>query len=561
MGNQQFVFFRLSMHPKTDTSKIFIDKLLNTYSIDSIISIFHSIDEKIIEIIKSSSKDFIQFSSTFRKYYKEINLISANLLRLYTCFDEAKNNTYATKIGSAIENLEQQLKGFKSLIDFSKKIHDYVLKNLELIYIPANNFDQNLNTLKLLSANLKLDVSEYKMHADTINSNIENLLTAYPDFIENLKKLKKFVSNSNITIESLKTNYLDSAYKILSFCRKITDIILSKQHASIESKSVLESILKQTQENSSIIIINLQYQDNVKQKIEHVKQIHAEIIKKLSVLAEKKDQPDYVLTRAKLFLQVKELASLQSAQMVFANHEYQKAVDIIISRFIHMSDQMEKVYSLFMAFSAKDKLDNINGMNADINIRREVNLNNEIDAIHNIFRLQTEGIIQRITNFSHSFGLLSGSSLDFLGKIRGTKPNGQNPTRDESVPIPEQMSDVADELFNTIHYIKSVSDKNFELISSLKQKYSVDYLESKCENNQKQEVKVLSTAFRELNYLNREILHVFNSNTNYRIMSTELKKTIESIGYFKHFENETGYIVNRLNEISDKMKIGDANRF
>ena len=67
-------------------------------------------------------------------------------------------------------------------------------------------------------------------------------------------------------------------------------------------------------------------------------------------------------------------------------------------------------------------------------------------------------------------------------KIKEIKQNGQNPTRDGSASILEQMYEVADDLVNTIQYIKTVSDKNFELISSLKQKYGVDYLELNCEN-------------------------------------------------------------------------------
>ena len=40
------------MSNSTDKNKLIIDKLLNAYSVDAIISSFYAIDEKIIAIIK-----------------------------------------------------------------------------------------------------------------------------------------------------------------------------------------------------------------------------------------------------------------------------------------------------------------------------------------------------------------------------------------------------------------------------------------------------------------------------------------------------------------------------
>jgi len=86
----------------------------------------------------------------------------------------------------------------------------------------------------------------------------------------------------------------------------------------------------------------------------------------------------------------------------------------------------------------------------------------------------------------------------------------------------------------------------------------VDYLGNKYETIQKQEVKTLSNAFRELNYLNREVLKTLNMKMNAFRIPSNLKESIESVRYYKHFESEITHIISCLDEISEKMKAGDT---
>jgi hypothetical protein len=546
------------MRHSTNRNKLIIDKLLNTYSLDAIISSFYCIDEKIITIIKFSSEDFVHFNLVFRKYHEEINRSLSNSRRLYTCFNEEMNHQYATEIQNSITILYENLYRFESLIEFNRKVHEQLLQKLEQVYIPINNFYQDLNTIKLLSASLKLDPVIHGQHGERISSNIEDIFHSFPGFLENLKKLRKFVSNSSLAIGSLKKNYLDSAYQILAFCHKITDTILKKEQQAKEFKPILERILDQTKEISSVIITHLQFQDIVQQKIEHVKRIQNEIINKLAVLGNRAGQADYELTRAKLFLQVKEIALLQSAQMIQANHEYQKAVEVITAELIHLGDCNREIDTLYESFAAPDKAIGSNGFDADLNIRKEVNLHNEIDAINNIFRLQTEGIIQRIMNFSNSFSLIFRACTDFQYIINIIRQQQHIQNEDETAAVVKHISEIAGELVKTITRVKIVLDENAEAVSALHRKYNEEYLRNHTEAIQKKEVKTLSNAFRELNYLNREVLQVLNRKMNSFQISSNLDESIESVRYYKHFESEISHIIGCLDEISGKMKAGDA---
>jgi hypothetical protein len=198
------------------------------------------------------------------------------------------------------------------------------------------------------------------------------------------------------------------------------------------------------------------------------------------------------------------------------------------------------------------------GFDADLNIRKEVNLYNEIDAINNIFKLQTEGIIQRIMNFYSSFILIFKTCGDFRQAIGSILQHQDLQNGDETVNIIVQMSEIAEGLFKTITGIKIILDENTEAVSALQQKYDEEYLSSKSELTQKQEVRILSNAFRELNYLNREVLLVLNQKKNSQQIRSDLQESSESVRYYKHFKNEIDTIIHCLNEISDKMKAGDV---
>ena len=94
--------------------------------------------------------------------------------------------------------------------------------------------------------------------------------------------------------------------------------------------------------------------------------------------------------------------------------------------------------------------------------------------------------------------------------------------------------------------------------SVLQHKYNEEYLGNNYETIQKQEVKTLSNAFRELNYLNRDVLQVLNMKMNSFQIPSNLKESIESVRYYKHFESEITHIIHCLDEISERMKAGDT---
>jgi hypothetical protein len=546
------------MIDKANKNKLIIDRLLNAYSIDAIISSFYTINERIIAIIEFSSEDCIHFNMILRKYHEEFNLLSANSFRLYRCFNEEVNHQYAAEIENSIAVLSDNLHCFENLIEFNRKVHEQLLQKLEQIYLPVNSFYQDLNTLRLLSANLNLDPVIHSQHGERLNSNIEDIFNSYPNFLVGLMKLKKFVSNSCTTISSLKKNYLDNAYHILSFCQYITDTILEKEQQAKDYKPALEKILDQTKEITSCIAFQLQLKDNIQQRIEHIRQIQGEIISKLSVLVDRTDQADYELAKAKLFFQIKGIALLQSSRMTEANREYQKTIEVINNEFLHLSDCLDDMDVLYKTFSTLNEANDGNGFDADRNIRKEVNLYNEIDAINSIFRLQTEAITQRIMNFSNSFALIFKTSSDFHQIVHTIKQEMLTQNGDKTATIITQMAEVAGELLKTINDVKIVLDENAEEASALLDMYNQQYLGNKYEIIQKHEVRTLSNAFREINYLNREVLQVLNTkNKSFPIPST-LKETIESVRNHEHLENDITHIIRCLDEISEKMKAGDT---
>jgi hypothetical protein len=243
--------------------------------------------------------------------------------------------------------------------------------------------------------------------------------------------------------------------------------------------------------------------------------------------------------------------------MVDANREYKKAIEVISTELIHLSECTGDMDVLYRAFSTPDNAFDGYGFDADLNIRKEVNLYNEIDALNSIFKLQTEAITQRIMNFSNNFTLIFKTCSDFRQIIDTIRLQLHTQSGDEASSIVVQMSEVAGELLKNLGGIKLVLDENAEAASALRKKYNVEYLGNNYEIIQKLEVRTLSNAFRELNYLNREVLQVLNTKMKSILILSNLRESMESVCYYKHFESEITQIIRSLDEISDRMKAGD----
>ncbi len=326
--------------------------LFNDLSIKEISSIFSNIDEQIIDLHKCSSDDFLGLSTDFKKFYNHSKGISDNANEIFRLLSEESNR----KLFADLQVLYKDLNKIQSQSRQNLKSTNISLKHikslLEQLYIPIKNLKQNLSTLKFLIASVNLGDFNLNPHDKTNWDNIiisnskildvysedslecEKLIFALEsDISKILDGLEFFCQSNTNAFENLLNNV---HYAIIFFAEKHEEVKLQIPELTLKTENNAKNI--------SDIITNLQYQDIIRQKIEHIQKAHNKILPELQELYEKNCTDSE--KESQLFQKVKDIAGLQAAILVSANKEYQLAIEKITSKFLEIGEDMVGITSI-----------------------------------------------------------------------------------------------------------------------------------------------------------------------------------------------------------------------
>lgn len=531
--------------------------LFNTYSVDLIIKIFKNINGKITSLISSSSEDFLFLHSNFKKVHELIAKITTNASDVINLFSDEENLKYIKKNSEILKSIKEGTKQVAENINKSVSIHNEIEKNLDYLFIPLNNYSQDLVTLKFLSANLKLNPKTVN-YAGKLNATIEKIYHTFPDLLKRTKILYENIKASRSTLQSLHSNYLKSIYDSTDYISAFSDDLLNKYYTFQELKVTLQEKINRSSENSSKIITNLQYQDIVKQKIEHIEETHNIILEKLADLTIDDRNPDFFVTKAKLFLQVKDIAGLQSAQLVYANKEYQNALQIITEKYIEQVGLVEEITEMCKktcyGFSRQDKILAPDELN-----EKAFSISKNLDTIDNIYKLNIDIISEKVNSFSIIYCDLKvtcNSLIESITKILDESHKNKNLASHKDVLT--QAKDVSEELLKTISQIEKYSEKNLSQVctlNDLKDKLSLikknkkDLVENFSSKNESvyERIETLNSVFSKSK---KEI------DNNY--LPEDLVKSIQQVKYYELFEKEVDSIITDLDDISKKLNVEES---
>jgi hypothetical protein len=261
---------------------------------------------------------------------------------------------------SNTENIQTRLNNYYILSDkYLKNIEEdqisrsgslnKLFNNLNSALVLIQNEIQNLTTLKLLLTNQKID----SFIAGNKSLNIES--AKYLDAIEHhkcaLQQTETSIKNLiklNLGIQDKLGNYHKKTIANLGIQLKNIDAGLNILSGIIDdSKDKLPDLNKAIENNSDSIakiITNLQYHDIIRQKIEHIQHTQNDLIKGLVDLESKNGLNKERLFQ--LYIQIKDIAGLQAAQLLYANKEYQVAIEEISNKFSILGEENTRI--LFM---------------------------------------------------------------------------------------------------------------------------------------------------------------------------------------------------------------------
>ncbi len=533
---------------------------LNTYSVNEIVSIFSKIDVKIASLHQSSSEDFLNLHANFKNYYKQSKDISENATHIFDIVSGKKNNDSFNDLNTFHKKLILHLDQSGKQINFSITTLEKILVNLELMFLPFKNFKQNLMTLKYLGTSFKINMAhtentdEDELHKSRqiLEELILHTTSTYPLIDDNLRQLKTNVKYSLYKLQKIKERNILNIETILNQIHSSINILSEKHEESV----VLIPKLTQKTDNCSFsigkIIENLQFQDIIRQKMEHIQQTQKNIVNELSEL-NKNHTGEIALTNQEEYLiKIRDIAGLQAAILIHTNNEYQSAIEIITKKFIEIGHDVTDISEICKTFSGltqnsdetylneiEHKLTNATGYINNC-IKANVEFAFEVDTIH----IDIERIAANFENILNIEGELVQLSNKF----------STDTSKNDMLGIKQLIHTLVSDLHVIKQNVQQLFDQTLTLSLGLysgnKDIQPDDFTQKSGELSCN-----ISSILMLLKNNNKNVFSLIEKNNSISDnILADIDESIQKVKYYDYFEKVIEEIIIELNSIYYKLK-------
>lgn len=538
-----------------ESSKSSISDFLNNFPRIEIVDILKEIDEKINSLHTISSKDFLFFNDLLKIYYAQTKDLSGLNGQLISHLSKGISESTVQ-----LQNKNQSQKDF--IIEINGGINKLIellsqaFSNFSLTIVPFNNYKQNLITLKYVLANLKLHLSYINLtNKDEFK---KQLLGLDVELDSSLSKVETVSLNTNLLGEQLlslkdKTNEI-KANSSVELCDHILSLNKSLSRFSLEdywSNEMIMNINSHTQmcfASMGEIITNLQYHDIIRQKMEHIQESQKELIKGIDNLEEVPQDSDALSQLAGFIVKIPEVTSVQVAQLLYTNKDYQTSLEKISNKLLEVSREMKLLNSIYtLAYQNTIKF------NDKFLSEIFVSQNNFVDFLNQV-KVKWEGIDTNVSVLMDNYTLLKQelqSMFDQEKEIRSEvrslekliKQNG----KDFSIELVSRLSQITAELQvnsnslkNNLNAITSQMTGALHLFGKLKS----DYMK----------MEISSEAIELMDSRLKQASNLAKGQSDHSLkISEEINSSLHKVEYYKYFKSTVEEIVAKLNLINGKI--------
>lgn len=546
-----------------------VPKLVNAYSIQEITTIFSEIDEKIQSLHSCSNEDFLTLNTYFKKYYADSKTISVNASNLFAILT---NNETRTTFFDQLENFQQKLQRLLGIYEEHQanliQSLDATIQEMELMFVTANNLKQDLMTLKLLVTNLKLEIiisddptNRMARKTNDFNELIIQTKSFFIEFYKDSNNFKELIKNLSSQIALQSGRNQQNINELLNEIYYSSNLLDQKYDEATQNIPKLTENTKSTSDSIAKIITNLQYQDIIRQKIEHIQTTHKEVLSQLKDIKDTDDEETKVQQRIKWYIQIRDIAGLQSAQLIHANKEYQKAIEAISGRFLEVGNDMTQISDLCYQITGNSSTNKFSHFD-------EIKENFEKSSY--IIELLTKSVA-----FSKDKVKLLQTELDeIINKYFELSDFIKTIYKSISKALDNPQSIKGEHFETTLHQIRTIL-VDMQGINNLYQS-QFEKIKQICENiadttvQQNENNRKLDTAISDfseqytvlnnnLNKTNENVYKILNEN---QLLSTriseDIKSSIEQIKYYDLFDKVIEEIIQKLNDINTKLQALDS---
>ena len=551
----------------SEKKSIGLQSLTEHYSLEEITSIFSNIDAQVVELHKSAESDFSMFKDQFKKFNTtseelENNLADiSNILSEYKLYDVLKDfNTFYDSLKHHFFNSRNHFRDILSLIE-------KIQSNAENIAVPVKNFKQNLMTLKFLVANVKVNFRDTFSEEDELQNTIEEIENLIEKIRKNLPSFARVFNSVKHTLESDFIYRVQDSQEKIDYAEKELNDIFSHIKKLVDENQKLDEPVTQFKERlreSNVrinkIITDIQYDDIIRQKMEHIQATHDELIKELNSIQTDEEQQQIVLfQQAKYASQIPYISELQISQLIHTNREYQEAVESIIKTFNELHKDLsfisEKSQSLSrenIAFIKEENEYLKKQLNQSVQTFTQIQKNYDfVDNTSKSFSENIHDLLQHFDTMQKLDEQLESLSADFSDKL-------YNSGDEKSSNIALQMKNVVADISKNIKNCDIYLNHNKQLNDSLQKIVN----EAKGLNN-----NAVSQQFSDYTYKiidqvsteNEKIRNYIDKNAELsKSREKELVNALKNIQYYDFYETKIESIILELNEIHKNLQNAES---
>ncbi len=533
------------------------------FGVNDFIDIFTKIDGQIIELHKCSSDDFLGLNNDFKEYYRQSKVISKNASEIFETLTAPNSRELIVSLETLYRNLKQAQLRFSSLLDASLLHLSSLNRHIDELFLPLKNLNQDLMSIKLLSTNIKISSSALgNVDDSSVEENLLNLNAIISEFKnrglkceKNLSDFKEQVKSIDKHFNTLRNRNVHDLDSILNHIHYGIILFAEKHEEASRQIPLLKEQSDKTANSIAGIITNLQYHDIIRQKMEHIHDTQKKLVGELEQLGNENDEVQ--IQKDKLPLRVRDIAGLQSAQLIRANKEYQQAIEKITQRFIALSNDMLLIAAMCQDFSvANDNAEEYQLQRLLSKLESSADILNNFLQAGGEFTLSLESLTGSIQGFSNSMSDMESSLLLLKNSTnRASESAVPQPTSDDSLQLSLQqlqsLSSDIEQFEKTIQQVFLQIENIGHALSQINGQFKESIVES---GSFTQASERMNHLILSLNQKNGRSLVLLEENLKMsQAIALSVRESLRKIRYYDFFDRVIVNIIGELNQIHTKL--------
>ena len=327
-------------------------------TVPEIVELFENVDLKIQALHQCSADDFLGLNAKFKVFYKESKNVSKDASALLELFSRDKNEQLKDDLDHCRTELQQSLLALKEQQSETLRIVRELNDSLEEYLYPLRHINNEFAILNMELIALDAVFRGGANGNQSYPSRFASIMHEWENFVVDIVETKKLsqiflqeLSYSLNHIELIGGRGIRSLISLLDLIEQGKHLFEVKQRESDENLPALRAKSDSCAKSIADVITSLQYQDIIRQKMEHIQQAHIKLLENLRETNPAENEDAWM----SVLVQVRDISSLQAAQLLATNKEYQVAIEAIALHFRSIAKEMSAVASICRLAMSEDE--------------------------------------------------------------------------------------------------------------------------------------------------------------------------------------------------------------